>query len=264
MKRLIVTADDFGLTHAITDGIVCAHREGILTHASIMPVGRAFAYAVEQARSCPGLGIGLHFTLVEERPLSSASTLVTNDGHFPKAYGALLKGVVLGRIRTQDIETELRAQVEACRAAGLELTHIDSHQHVHVLRSILHVVVKVARECGIPRVRLPIDSPWRTGVRTNPNFVAKAVLCGLARYGRRMTDSFVMCDRMFGLFESGALDEAALLRIIAVLPEGTTELITHPGFAEPLYAHWHYEWENELAALRSPRVRAALADVQLG
>lgn len=245
MKRLVVTADDFGLTPGVTDGILAAHRDGIVTRTSIIAAGRAFEYAVEQARAHPSLGLGLHFTLVEEQAVSDPRV------QLPKSYG----GVVLGRVPLSFVEAELRAQLRKCLDAGLTLTHIDSHQHVHALPSIMGIVLRVAEEHGIRRVRLPLDLP---SLRSP----AKSALCWLARYDAARNPGRFVCDRMAGLFESGSLNEAALLRIVDLLGEGITELVCHPGHADALcrehYAHWNYHWDTELAALTSPKVRERL------
>lgn len=245
MKRLVVTADDFGLTPGVTDGILEAHRSGIVTRASIIAAGRAFEYAVRQSREHPRLALGLHFTLVEEQSVSDPRIPL------PGSYA----GVVLGRIPSEFVEAELRAQLRKCLDAGLKLTHIDSHQHVHALPSIMRIVLRVAAEHGIQRVRLPLASPSFSSP-------AKSALCLLARYDRLRFPGRFVCDRMAGLFESGLLTEAVLLRIVDSLGEGTTELVCHPGKQDApcreYYAHWNYHWEVELAALTSTQVQERL------
>ncbi|MEO5924859.1 MAG: ChbG/HpnK family deacetylase [Bryobacteraceae bacterium] len=264
MKQLVVTADDFGLSKGITDGILDAHRNGIVTRTSIMAAGTAFEYAAEQARLHPRLGLGLHLTLVEETAVSAPEhipSLVDSEGRLPSSYSTLVKGVMLRRIRLVDIETEVRAQIEKCTRAGLRLTHIDSHQHVHTLPSILRIVLRVAEEHGIRRIRLPLDSPSRFGARGHSRFLAKSALCWIARYGadKVRNQGLFSYDRMTGLFESGALNEERLLNILDLIKSGTTELVCHPGKEDSAcrenYAHWGYQWEEELNALTSPLVR---------
>jgi chitin disaccharide deacetylase len=267
MKQLVVTADDFGLTKGVTDGILEAHGNGIVTRTSIMASGEAFGYAVEQLRQQPRLGVGLHFTLVEERPVAAPSevpSLLGSNGRLPASYSALLSGFLLGRIRLAHIERELRAQLGKCAEAGLRLTHIDSHQHVHTLPSILRMVVKVAEEHGIRRIRLPLDSPSRPGARGHSRYLGKSALCWLARYGAgSLRDKGLLpCQRLTGLFESGVLTENRLLNIVDSIRSGTTELVCHPGKEDApcreRYAHWDYHWEAELKALTSHAVRDAL------
>ncbi len=162
------------------------------------------------------------------------------------------------------MEHELRAQVVKCLKAGLTPTHLDSHQHVHTLPSILRIAIRLGEEFEIPGMRLPRDSP-----RHHIASLQKSVLCMLARWDARYLGGqrFAICDHMAGLFESGALGEAQLLAILQRLPEGSTELVCHPGkhsgkadrSSNASYAHWRYNWETELNALTSQRVREVLS-----
>ncbi|MEO8097324.1 MAG: ChbG/HpnK family deacetylase [Acidobacteriota bacterium] len=265
MKRLIVNADDYGLCKGVVDGIIEAHRRGIVTSASVMAGGQAFDYGVEQSRSNPKLSLGVHLTLVEERPVSAnPGTLAQSDGWLPHSYPALLTGILMRRIRLGDVERELRAQIEKCFSAGLRPAHLDSHQHVHTLPAILRIVLQLAREYGISRVRLPRDSPGRHGAMRGDRFWQKAALCWLARYdaGRFQDKEISFRYPITGLFESGALTESRLLGILDQIPEGTTELVCHPGWEDPAckedYAHWGYHWEIEEQALTSAAVRARI------
>ena len=269
MKRLLVNADDFGLCRSVTDGIIEAHRRGIVTSTSIMAGGADFDYAMQQARECPGLGVGVHLTLVEELPVCAADqirSLAQGDGRLPRNYAALLSGVALGRIRLAEIEAELRAQVEKCLRAGLTPTHLDSHQHVHALPAILRIVLKIAAEYSIPGIRLPRDARGRASGARNGGTLTKSLLCLLASFDARAfpLDRFSICDRMAGIFDSGSLSEDRLVKILERLTEGDTELVCHPGTEEgpamERYAHWKYHWRTELAALTSEGVRAMLQE----
>ena len=267
MKRLLVNADDFALRAGVTDGIIEAHRQGIVTSTSIIAAGADFEHAAEQARACTGLDVGVHLTLVEENPVSDPrriASLVQDDGRLPRNYAALLAGVALRRIRLSDIETELRAQVEKCVRAGLTPTHLDSHQHVHALPAILRLVLAIAADYGIRGIRLPRDAPSRASGMTNGATLAKSLLCLLARYDARAfpIGRFSTCDRAAGIYDSGNLSEDRLLRILDRITDGNTELVCHPGREEgsglERYAHWNYHWQTELAALTSRPVRQML------
>ncbi len=267
MKRLLVNADDFGLCQGVTDGIIQAHRQGIVTSTSIMAGGGDFNHAVQQAGECPGLGVGVHLTLVEEQPVCAASqipSLVQGDGRLPRNYAALLSGVALGRIPLREVEAELRAQVEKCLRAGLSPTHLDSHQHVHALPSILHIVLKIARDYGIPGIRMPRDARGRASGASNNGSLAKSLLCLLARYDARAfpMGPFSICDRAAGIFDSGNLSEDRLLKLLHRLMDGDTELVCHPGreggSTMARYAHWDYHWQTELAALTCVPVRETI------
>lgn len=267
LKQLLVNADDFGLTEGITDGIIAAHQDGIVTSTSIIAGGSAFDYAVTRAMANQALGIGVHLTLVEERAVSDPrdiSTLAGPNGKLPRSYRELLMGLLRGRVRGEHVELELRAQVLKCFKAGLMPTHLDSHQHLHTMPSILHTVVRIAEEFHIRGLRLARDLPPRRAAFWHNGYLPKTVLCMMARWDALSlrSQSFHICDRMRGLFESGGLQERQLLSILKQLPEGTTELVCHPGKADlqsrTAYGDWNYDWETELNALTSPAVRNML------
>src|SRR5213592_207307 len=151
MPKVIVHGDDFGLSERINEGILQAHRHGILTSSSIMANGEAFDQAAALARSTPSLDVGVHLTLIEERPLLSAaevSTLVNGDGRFHAHATRFGARYFSARINLEEVRRELEAQVEKVLAAGLVPSHLDSHQHVHVLSGILRIVVELSRKYG--------------------------------------------------------------------------------------------------------------------
>ena len=267
MKRLLVNADDFALCRGVTDGIIETHRRGIVTSTSIIAGGADFEHAVKRARACPGLDVGVHLTLIEERPVSDLRyirSLLGDDGRLPGNYAALLSGIALGRIRLADIDKEMRAQVEKCVRAGLTPTHLDSHQHVHAFPAIMRLVLDIASDYGIRGIRLPRDTPSRASGIGSFAALAKSLLCMLARYDARALSvtGFSTCDRAAGIYDSGKLSEDRLLRILDRITDGDTELVCHPGHEAGTdlerYSHWDYHWQTELAALTSTRVRQML------
>ena len=269
VKRLIVNADDFGLTAGVTDGIIEAHLHGIVTSTSLMASGAAFFHAVRQAAAHPALDAGIHLTLVEEKPVAETGnipTLARANGLLPANYRDLVFGVAVGRIRRKDIETEMRAQVEKCLAAGVQPTHLDSHQHVHAFPAILGIALRIAADYKIRAVRLPLDSPWGRDGFWSSRLAEKLALTLMARYdGRAIRRARLLaCERAKGIFDSGALNEARLLKIIGGLTGGNTELVCHPGHEDPIlmerYKHWKYRWREEFAALTSPAVRRAIIE----
>ena len=154
MKRqLIVTADDAGLHRGMTDGVIRAHREGIVTACSIVANGAAFDDAVERLRDTPSLEVGVHLTLVEERPLTAM--------RFPRKYTSFVPLYLARRISMAVIERELRAQIEKVLATGLTITHLNGHQHLHMLPSIFPIVERLALEYKIPYLRRVIDRGGR-------------------------------------------------------------------------------------------------------
>jgi hopanoid biosynthesis associated protein HpnK len=268
MKFLIVNADDLGLCEAVTTGIVEAHRQGVVTSASLMPTGRGFQSAVEQVRSLPTLDVGVHLTLVGEGPRLPRlriPSLVDADGRFPGGYAEFLRRFLGGRIRLSDVERELRAQVETCLLAGLKPSHLDSHQHLHVLPGISRIVRRIARSYAIPGIRIPRETARRRHAKPLGRLVQRAVLSGLAMAAalRARSQEFRICDDMLGMSVSGRLSEEVLLDLLGHVGEGVTELICHPGRVDSQvrseYGWWGYEWEQERQALVSSCVRDRLA-----
>ena len=184
MRKLVVNADDFGFTRDVNQGIVEAHRHGILTATTLMATGAAFDDAVRLARENPSLDIGVHLVLVGEPP-------------FPATVAQLTRAVALGRIRIYD---ELQAQVRRILDAGLEPTHLDTHKHTHLLPPVLEAVAQLSEEFKIPWVRRPFDfplTPASPGVTWAKRATSKSlgVVRGhfarvLARHGCRSTDHF--------------------------------------------------------------------------
>lgn len=236
MKRLIVTADDVGLHRGMTEGAIRAHREGIVTACSVVANGAAFDDAVARLRNTPALEVGVHLTLVEEKPLTSM--------RFPKKYTSFVPLYLARAIPMRAIEAELRAQIEKVLATGLRVTHLNGHQHLHVLPRIFRLVKKLAGEYSIGYVRTVDDSGGKE------RGLAIAALNFLGRRARGTN------QRTIGVAAAGHLDD-----VVPLLDhvEGLTELVTHPGIAVTGYDHWGYAWDAETRALCDPRLRAELA-----
>jgi hopanoid biosynthesis associated protein HpnK len=258
-RRLIVNADDLGLDAGINAGVLRAHSEGIVTSASLSVVGAAFADAVERLRPAPGLSVGVHLTLVAETPVSPPDSLPTlaPGGRLPGYFTALFRRLWMGRIHEEELERELGAQVSRALEAGVRVSHLDSHQHVHLHPTLLPIVLRVARRFDVPAVRAARRVRPLGGLRP-------ALLAGFSRLAaRRVRRSGLKTpDVCLGIEHTGRLDEARLLRLLRDLPQGTAELVCHPG--EPgveiarRYPEWGFHWDAETAALTSPRVREVL------
>ncbi len=243
-RKLVVNADDFGFTRDVNQGIIEAHRDGILTAATIMSDGAAFDDAVRLARENPKLDIGVHLVLVGQAP-------------YPETVGRLVREVMLGRIR---IYEELAAQVRKVMDAGLKPSHLDTHKHTHLLPPVLNAMARISEEFKIPWVRRPFDFPM-TGSGVSGVGRGFGVMRGrfervLKRHGCRSTDHFA------GFQITGKFDASDLVRLIRALPEGSTEFMCHPGFCrEELRAartRLKESREEELRALTAPEVREAL------
>jgi chitin disaccharide deacetylase len=260
-RRLIVNADDFGFTRDVNAGICEAHRDGILTATTLMANGAAFEDAVRLAREHPGLDVGCHLVLV------GGTSVLPPHGPLPATVAELLRALTARRIRVYD---ELSAQVRRIREAGIRPTHLDTHKHTHLLPPVLEAVARIGRENGIGWVRRPFDLPLTAA---GVPWAARAVSRGMAllrprfhrvleRYGRRATDHFA------GFQITGRFRTAELVALLRALPEGLTELMTHPGHCGPelLAARTRLKQsrEEELRALTAPQTRAALEECGIG
>jgi predicted glycoside hydrolase/deacetylase ChbG (UPF0249 family) len=260
LKKLIVTADDVGLHPGMTRGALAAADAGIVTAVSVAAVGRAFEPAVEQLRDRPGLDVGIHLTLVGERPLSPPEqipSLLGRDGALLSGYPALARRSLLGGVSAAEVETELRRQIERLLAAGLPLVHANSHQHLHLLPRVFEIVLRLAEEHGIPYLRIPCE-PDVAG-RWSPRTAQIAVLNHLGRRARRRMergDRIKAVERTLGIVDAGHLTVERLQRALG-RASSTSELVCHPGLGDADLAaayDWDYEWDRETAALCDPRV----------
>jgi len=268
MKQLIVNADDFGLHKNINNAIIAGHITGCITSTTLMAGAQAFEHAVALAAANPQLGIGVHLTLVGGRPVTAAervSSLIEEDGMFCTGYSDLLLKYCSGRVRLEHVREELAAQVSKVLAAGVAVTHLDSHQHMHIVPGIIDVVIDIAKQCAIPAIRIPAEPMLYFGgfKPTVGRLVGRCglnVLAGLARVKARRA-GLVVPDNFYGMLAGGSLEEKLLLRIIAGLPDGISEIMIHPGFDDSelntAFA-WDYHWQQELAAVTSCRVLDSL------
>lgn len=266
-RQLIVNADDLGLHPDINRGIETAHREGIVTSTSLSAVGEAFDEGVAICSRCPELDVGVHLTLVGERPLSNPSALgnlVTESGVFVDAHPALVARVLSGRVTQAAVLHELEAQVRRVIEAGIRPTHLDSHQHVHLLPCIWPVMIELAKRFGVPWVRIPSFLPVRSG---QPGVIVVSLRLGLnvlQRIRRKALGSLKSVDVTPALGLSGHLTVESILEGLATVPEGAVaELVTHPAITTPALQHrydWGYDWSGETSALTDPSLPDAIAE----
>jgi len=263
MKRLIINADDFGLTKEINHGIIQAHKKGILTSTSMVAVGEAFDEAVALVKQNPTLDVGVHLTLVEEKSIleqSEVPTLVNSQGYFRKSAFTFLRDYILNKINMNEVRLELRAQIERIHDSGIFVSHIDSHQHLHILPKVLPIVIQLAQDFHIQTIRSPFEQPkWQYvfSIRTWPRLIQQLGLNFSHSNARNILRSYAP-DHFFGFFYGGHLNAVRLARIISYLPEGISEIMCHPGFAggrsSEKYAHWRYDWWNECCVLMDEEI----------
>ena len=258
-RRLVVNADDFGDSPGANAAIIAAHRDGIVTSASLMVTGSAFEDAVDLARSFPSLGVGLHLVLIGDRPClppERIPDLVDRAGRFPdNPVTAGLRWWVRPAARDQ-LRAEVEAQVDRFLKTGLPLDHLNSHLHFHVHPTVFPLVLEAAEAVGVRRVRLPVE-PWfslRVDFTDPGRKITYALIFGLfgRLYRRRLLErGFLILDGVFGLYQTGRLTEAYLERLLGMLPAGRFELYTHPRFDNPA-------GRAEFEALTSPKIREVI------
>ena len=235
--------------------------------------GAAFDDAVRIARHCPQLGVGVHLTLVGARPVlpvAEVSSLLDEAGDFYGSYPLFIKRFLRGKIRLAEVERELAAQIDRVRMAGIQPSHLDSHQHLHVLPGIGGLVLDLARRFSIRAIRIPAEPVAFIGATpaTVGRLAGRGGLTMLANLFRQHAAAAGIrtSDHFFGMLAGGQLTEPALLAILRRLPPGDSELMTHPGFADESLAdafRWDYQWDAERQALTAPAVRALLAERQI-
>jgi hopanoid biosynthesis associated protein HpnK len=273
VRRLIVTADDFGLAAEVNDAVEAAHRDGILSAASLMVAAPAAADAVARARRLPRLRVGLHIVLVEATPMlppERVPDLVDARGHFRTDMARLGLDIFVRPSARRQLAAEIAAQFEAYRSTGLPLDHVNAHKHFHLHPTIAGAILAIGRRYGMRALRVPVEpaavlaqvepsTPRRFALDTAP---WAALLRWRARHAGLRT-----ADAVFGLAWSGAMTPSRLEGLLRHLPEGVSEIYTHPatrgGFAG---AAPGYRYADELAALVSPAAVAAVrnGDIALG
>ena len=247
-RRVIVHADDFGLHPAINAGIEAAHRDGLVTSASLMPLGAAFDDAVLRCHALPALDLGLHFTLV-------------GVPGYPPTLSAFLAAYASGKLPPRAVADALRRQLDAVLATGLTLTHLDSHQHLHALPGLMRVICPIAAEYSLHAVRLPQDGP--AFVPVSPGRRAQAAaLAFMAHLARRYiaASSLQTSDHFSGMAVSGHLTAPILAGYLTHAKSGLTEIVCHPGAENSALSaayDWGYDWEAETAALCSDKAKKA-------
>ncbi len=259
--RLIINADDFAFTPAVTAGILEAHHAGSVSSTSMMVHCPGWDDGIRQARATPTLGIGLHLNLVVGAPLSGAPSLMDRrTGRFAPLT-TLIGRALVGALDIDEAEAECIAQLEALNQAGVTATHLDSHRHTHALPVLRRAVARVAERRGLP-LRRPVESHRRF-----PNDLPSQLHRGVIAWSWRVTSLTAVPtrapDHFIGVSMQGSRGfEARLCAVLDALPAGTVELMVHPGHVdEALRAVDGYTTprEVELRALRSPAVRARLA-----
>ena len=258
--RLVVNADGFGSSPEASRAALRAHREGIVTSTSVLGNCLDVAAVRAQLAEAPGLGVGVHLTLVGGAPVSSPGavrSLVDPEGRFAASASEVYLTWAKGAVRADDVEREFEAQVARLRDAGLRIDHLDTQFHIGFLPVVGRAVEAVAHHHGIAGIRMAMEHPTLAWVVELPRGLMAAALGGLAWFTRRRLGTLRHGPQSWGFVESGRLDEVRILEILGRLSPGGHELICHPVEArQPAPGE---EPSRELRALCSPLVRQALA-----
>lgn len=247
MKNLIVNADDFGWTPGVNRGIVEAFRNGIVTSTSLLANGGAFAEAVELFRAGPGMSVGVHLNLSDGAPVAdreTVTTLLNNKGEFAGGPESLLLRRARGGLLLGEVEREWDAQIQKVRDAEIEPTHLDGHKHVHMLPGLFEVALRLAKQHGVGAIRVSLEESslraalsaggkQRGGVVMKQGVQARGLklLAGDAREQAERA-GIATADYFCGIAQTGELTREGVEQFLKSLPQGTTELMCHPGYVD--------------------------------
>ena len=242
MLRLIVNADDFGLTSGVNRGIAEAHAKGIVPSATLMANGPTFSEAIEIAQATPSLAVGCHVTLVDGipvlKPTQVPSLLSGNSARFRTAFGSFALASALGKLSADEIEAESTAQIRKLQSAGVPISHFDTHKHVHLFPKVLAPILRAAKACGVPAVRNPFGPVRILHLRAQPaswkrwtqvsilNSLSGKFRRAVAKSGLRTTDGTI------GVVGTGSMTAELFQLLLKTIPEGTWEFVCHPGYLD--------------------------------
>ncbi len=275
MRRLIINADDFGLTTGVNAGIIGAHRAGIVRSVTLMANAPAFDDAVTRARANPELAVGCHVVLVDGEPLLSPERVRTliEQGRLRQSLLAFVRDAMRGRIAADQIIAEATAQIRKVQQAGITVSHVDTHKHAHIFPAVLAPLLAAARGCGVRALRNPFTPPHPLRVSAlarRPSLWKRyAQVSHLRRFAQEFRRhaaeaGMVTPDGIFGVVSTGALDLQLFRSIVECIPDGTWEFVCHPGYNDADLAHVRTRLrasrEQELGVLTSAEARVFLQE----
>jgi hopanoid biosynthesis associated protein HpnK len=279
VRRLIINADDFGLTAGVNRAIVEAHTRGIVTSSTLMATGPAFEDAVRLAKQSPDLSIGCHALLIDGEPVLNSARMPTITSHnagttrFRDGLKSFAARALTGRLDPDEVEAETTAQIRKIQSAGLTVSHVDSHKHTHLFPAVLRPLLRAALACGVGAVRNPFGprKPLKSSaLLARPNlwtrYAEVRVLRALAGRFREAVqrEGMVTPDGTLGIVVTGALDEKLFRAIAAIIPDGTWEFVCHPGYndsdLQQANTRLRESRETELQVLTLPAARQLLED----
>jgi chitin disaccharide deacetylase len=245
VPSLIVNADDFGIAPGVNRAILELHAAEVLTSATLMAQAPATEEAVKMALAMPTLSVGCHIVLADGTPVSDPrsipSLLDSATGAFQPTLGSFLKRLYTARVRSAEIETEASAQIALLQSYGLRLTHIDTHKHLHMFPAVLRPILRAAKAAGIHAVRNPFEPIWSINATSNAPEMRRAQVVLLRRFEARFhrivaEEGFATTQGSIGVLATGSLNLALVHSLIAAMPEGTFEFVSHPGYRDEVLA----------------------------
>lgn len=265
-RRLVITADDFGLHSAVNSAVEIAHRQGVLNSASLMIGAPAAAEAVAMARATPDLRVGLHLVLTDGRPVLPAEQiphLTAPDGAFRTNMAAMGLAIFASPSARRELAAEIEAQFDRFAATGLALDHVNAHKHFHVHPTIAATTIRIGRRFGLRSVRVPVEpAAILAGVEPGATTWSESLASGWGRIAERQFRGAGLTtpDQVFGLRWTGHMTASRLAGVIGALPLGLSEVYSHPATAAGFVGSAPgYDYCGDLAALTSEEVLDALA-----
>jgi predicted glycoside hydrolase/deacetylase ChbG (UPF0249 family) len=251
VKRLIINADDFGLAPGVNRAIIELQQAGALSSTTLMATASHFSPAVHLAFAQPALAVGCHVVLVDGSPClrrgevpSLLDPRSSASPSFRPTVGSFLRDLLRGGIHEQEIEAEAIAQIQRIQSSGLTVSHIDSHKHLHAFPRVLAPLLRAAQHCGVDCVRNPFE-PWWSLRATRPAGAWRRVQVHAMRTQRRTFSrltrkhGITTTDGSVGILATGGLDEPVLRSLLNAMPQGTWELVCHPGYSDPVLEQAH-------------------------
>jgi predicted glycoside hydrolase/deacetylase ChbG (UPF0249 family) len=301
VRRLIINADDFGLTSGVNQAIAEAHSRGIVTSTTLMASGRAFDGAVDIARTQPRLSVGCHVVLVDGWPVArpeqvrtllapvgreglpfpplrsgTVRTVAATTGpmrHFYDGFGQIATRSLRGKLKSEQMEEEVVAQIQRLQQAGIEVTHVDAHKHTHMLPQVAEAIMRGASACGVRAIRnpfVPIRPIIFAHVMRRPKLwtrYSEVTLLRKYHHGfreRLRQHNMISPDGSFGVVVTGALDMDLFRAVIGCIPDGTWEFVCHPGYNDEelsrVNTRLRESREKELAIMTSTEARQIVAE----
>ena len=278
-----MNADDLGLTRGVNRAIAESHADGMVTSATLMACGAAFDDAVTVAQAAPSLSVGCHIVLVDGKPVSDPGVITTliakrvpQPGRLYTKLGSVAARAMLGGFDEDELTTEIVAQIRKIQSAGIQVTHVDTHKHTHLFPAVLKAVVRGARICGVRAIRNPFVPASALRIRQYVGQVGlwkrygqvQALRSLGGRFRQQMKRAGLRTpDGILGVIETGSLGQDLLRQALAGLPDGTWELVCHPGYNDAELAAIHTRLlesrETERQLLTSPEFRQFLRDQQI-